>query len=146
MRDLSSLNINIQDNIYFTCPFCGRRSLISECSTIEQKDKTIRTDSKIVSGVMGKQYKQTTEVYTAYKVRHCNKCHKAFTRNRNIAVFLLLFFAPCFVGIMKHSMQAFFFTLFAGIVLFVIYLRTTWPKADIADAIRKNAIEKPNLF
>ena len=33
--------------LYYTCPYCGNKSLISEAKIVEQKDKTIRKETKI---------------------------------------------------------------------------------------------------
>lgn len=139
-------NINIQDGTYFTCPFCGRKSLISECSTFEQKDKTLRKDKKVISGALGKQYIQTTEVYSAYKVRRCKDCNKRFWRSRKIAALICLLIIPLIIAICKHSVGIFFGCMVLGLIPFGIYNGLTWPKVDIADAMIKNAIEKPNLF
>lgn len=138
--------IDIEALTEFTCPICGKQAKISECSTFEQKDKTLRKDRKIVSGVLGKQYIQTTEVYSAYKVRRCKDCNKRFWRSRKIAALICLVIIPLIVAVCKQSIGVFFGSIVLGIIPFGIYNGLTWPKVDIHDAIKKNAIENNSLF
>lgn len=139
-------NNSISNLTEFTCPICGKRAKIYECSTFEQKDKTLRKNRKVVSGALGKQYIQTTEVYSAYKVRRCKDCNKRFWRSRKIAALICLVIIPLIVAVSKQSIGIFFGCMLLGLVPFGIYNGITWPKIDINDAIKKNAIENNNLF
>lgn len=143
---MTTLNINISNLTEFTCPICGKRAKISECSTFEQKDKTLSKNRKIVSGALGKQYIQTTEVYSAYKIRRCKDCNKRFWRSRKIVAFICLVIIPLIVAVCKQSIGIFFGCMIMGLIPFGIYNGITWPKVDIIDAIKKNAIENNNLF
>lgn len=147
-----SHNINLADTIdverltHFTCPICGKKSSIAECSTFEQKDKTLRKDKKVVSGALGKQYIQTTEVYSAYHIRQCKQCAKRMKKKFYISLFSFMLVIPAIFGIIKESWASFFASMFLGLFVFAISCYFIMPSVDIEDARKKNAIEPPKLF
>lgn len=148
IADLSTAlsDIKLDDYIYFTCPICGKKSKIDQCSTFEQKDKILRKEKKVITGVLGKQYIQTTEVYSAYNIRRCKKCTQRFWRSRKIAAFICCILIPAIIAICKHSFGIYFGFMFLGLIPFGIYNGLTWPSVDIENAKKNNAIETPKLF
>lgn len=139
-------NINLDNITHFTCPICGKRSLISECETFEQKDKTLRKDKKVMSGALGKQYIQTTEVYSAYHIRQCKRCAKRMKMKFYISGLTFLLIIPAIWGFIQAIWGSFFGAMFLGFFVFAISCYFIMPSVDINDARKKNAIEPPKYF
>ena len=146
MKNIEDIAYYAEKALYYTCPYGGTKSLISEAKIVEQKDKTIRKETKIKTGALGKMYAETTEVYSVYRIRQCPKCEKSKRAKSSFILIMCAVILPIIVGIIKMSFVSFFLSVFSGLILAgIVYAIFVDEKIDIEDAIEKNAIET-NLF
>ena len=146
MKNIEDIACYVEKALYYTCPYCGTKSLISEAKIVEQKDKTIRKETKIKTGALGKMYAETTEVYSVYRIQQCPKCEKSKRVKSSFILIMCAVILPIIVGIIKMSFVSFFLSVFLGLILAgIVYTIFIDEKIDIEDAIEKNAIET-NLF
>lgn len=147
MENINELADYAEKTLYYTCPYCGTKSLISDAKIVEQKDKTIHKETKFKRGALGKMYAETTEIYSVYRIRQCPKCEKS---KRTNAIFIFVICAvilPIIVGIIKMNFVSFIISIFFGLILAgIAYAIFVDEKIDIEDAFEKNAIESTNLF
>ncbi|WP_165157853.1 hypothetical protein [Parabacteroides sp. ZJ-118] len=140
---LKDLQVSMDRITYYTCPYCGKRSLVSEATIVSQKYKTISRETKIKTGCLGKMYAETTEVYSAYNIRICKDCaRKQGIRTKTIAL-LCWIILPSIIGFIKMSWVSFFCSIFLGLILSGIVFCIVEQKVDVEDAFEKNAIAPP---
>ena len=145
-KNIETFAYHAERALYYTCPYCGKKSLISDAQIVEQKDKTIRKDTKIKTGCLGKKYVETTEVYSVYRIRQCPQCAKSKRINAIIILVICAIILPIVIGIIKMSFASFFFSVLFGLLLSgITYAVFVDKKIDIEDAIEKNAIENSFL-
>lgn len=138
---IDKLALGIEMTTYYTCPYCGEKSIISEAHIVEQKDKTIHKETRFKTGALGKQYLETIEVYSVYRIRKCPKCTK---KKRKQTILIIAFFAiilPIVIGTIMMSFTSFFLSIFGGLILSCLIGVSMDEKIDIEDAFKKNAID-----
>lgn len=141
------LKSKIEKILYFTCPYCGKKTLISEAKIVQQKDKTIRKETQFKTGPLGKMYAETTEVYTAFNIRQCPACAKKHKRNIYIIFIICGVIFPIVMGVIKMSFVSFFAAIFLGLIFLMIIAPLLMDKrVDINDAYKKNAIAPPSYL
>lgn len=143
---LKNLQLSVERATYYTCPYCGKRSLVEEATIVEQKHKTISKETKIKTGCLGKMYAETTEVYSAYKIRRCKDCARKYGTRCKAVALLCWLIIPAIIGLVKMSWASFFCSIFLGLFLSGVIFYILNQNVDIEDAFKKNAIAPPYSF
>lgn len=137
---LKNLQVLVNNMTYYTCPYCGNKNLVKEATIVTQKHKTLRKETKIKTGCMGKMYAETTEIYSAYNIRKCKKCAKKDSLRAKLIIFSCWIITPIIIGFIKASWVSFLFSIFLGLILSGVIFLIVDSKVDIEDAFTKNAI------